>query len=199
MLLTYAENCVKPANDYFKEKFDNDLRSTVELFKTARYFSPSKVSELKPTSSDLNSLSIFPFLILRPSKVWSQSCLHAWLLQKMYHYRLTLVNGGSTTVQIYQCGQEPSEKWPLSNLCLQQQRESFHFSKIHSAGSKKNHLKTTYNYQWWCSTTTETNFIMSFFLMLHETSHHFYTTCIYLQNTVPSWEQLRNNGLSLKE
>ena len=55
--------------DCFKEKFDNDLRSTVELFKTARYFSPSKVSELKPTSSDLNSLSIFPFLILRPSKV----------------------------------------------------------------------------------------------------------------------------------
>ena len=26
MLLTYAENCVKPAYDYFKEKFDNDLR-----------------------------------------------------------------------------------------------------------------------------------------------------------------------------
>ena len=60
MLLTYAENCVKPAYDYFKEKFDNDLRSTVELFKTARYFSPSKVSELKPTSSDLSSLSAFP-------------------------------------------------------------------------------------------------------------------------------------------
>ena len=60
MLLKYAKNCVKPAYDYFKEKFDNDLRSTVELFKTARYFSPSKVSELKPTSSDLSSLSAFP-------------------------------------------------------------------------------------------------------------------------------------------
>ena len=33
---------------------------TLELFKTARYFSPSKVSELKPTSSDLSSLSVFP-------------------------------------------------------------------------------------------------------------------------------------------
>ena len=32
----------------------------MELFKTARYFSPSKVSELKPTSSDLSSLSAFP-------------------------------------------------------------------------------------------------------------------------------------------
>jgi hypothetical protein len=60
MLVQYAKNCVKPAYDYFKEKFDNDLRSTVKLFKTARYFSPSKVSELKPTSSDLSSLSAFP-------------------------------------------------------------------------------------------------------------------------------------------
>ena len=60
ILLTYAENCVKPAYDYFREKFDNELRSTVELFKTARYFSPSKVSELKPTTSDLSSLSAFP-------------------------------------------------------------------------------------------------------------------------------------------
>ena len=32
----------------------------MELFKTARYFSPSKVSELKPTSSDLSLLSAFP-------------------------------------------------------------------------------------------------------------------------------------------
>ena len=51
---------MKPAYECFKEKFDNNLRSTVELFKTARYFSPSKVSELKPTSSDLSSLSAFP-------------------------------------------------------------------------------------------------------------------------------------------
>ena len=43
---------MKPAYDYFKEKFDNDLQSTVELFKTGRYFSPSKVSELKPTDSE---------------------------------------------------------------------------------------------------------------------------------------------------
>lgn len=60
MLVNYAKNCVKPAYNYFKEKFDHDLQSTLELFKTARYFSPSKVSELKPTSSDLNSLSAFP-------------------------------------------------------------------------------------------------------------------------------------------
>ena len=51
---------MKPAYDYFKEKFDNDLRSTEELFKTSRYFSPSKVSKLKPPSSELSSLSAFP-------------------------------------------------------------------------------------------------------------------------------------------
>ena len=56
MLLKYAKNCVKPAYNYFKENFDNDLQSTVELFKTARYFSPSKVSELNV----LSSLSAFP-------------------------------------------------------------------------------------------------------------------------------------------
>ena len=60
MLLKYADNCVQPAYDYLKMKFDNDLRCTVELFKVARYFFPAKVSELKPTSSDLSALSVFP-------------------------------------------------------------------------------------------------------------------------------------------
>ena len=60
MLLKFQKNWVKPAYNYFKEKFNDDLWSTVELFKTARYFFPSKVSELKPTSSDLSSLSAFP-------------------------------------------------------------------------------------------------------------------------------------------
>ena len=33
-----------------------------------------------------------------------------WLLQKVEHRSLTHVNGGSTTVQTYQCGQDHSEK-----------------------------------------------------------------------------------------
>lgn len=45
-----------------KDKFNNDLSGAVQLFKVARYFSPTKVSELKPASSDLDSLSVFPFL-----------------------------------------------------------------------------------------------------------------------------------------
>ena len=30
MLLRYTKNCVKPAYDHFKEKFDNDQQSTVD-------------------------------------------------------------------------------------------------------------------------------------------------------------------------
>ena len=55
-----CKDCVKPACDNSKETFNYDLQSTVELFKTARCCSPFKVSELKPTSSELCSLSAFP-------------------------------------------------------------------------------------------------------------------------------------------
>ena len=47
---------------YFKKKFDNDLKSVVNAFKAARYFSPSKVDELKPTAEDIDTLHSFPFL-----------------------------------------------------------------------------------------------------------------------------------------
>ena len=109
MLITYTENCVKLFYDYFKEKFDNDQRRTVKLFKTARYFSSSKVSELNPTSSDLNSLSAFPCFDSEAIE-GMKSELPTWLLQKMYNHRLTPVNVGNTRVQIYQCRQERSEK-----------------------------------------------------------------------------------------
>ena len=62
ILVTYTENCVRPAYEYFKDKFDNDLSCALQLFKLARYFSPAKFSEIRPTSSDLDSLSVFPFL-----------------------------------------------------------------------------------------------------------------------------------------
>lgn len=89
------------------------------------------------------------------SKEWSQSCLHTWLLQKMYHHRLTPVNGGNTTVQIYQCGQERSEKLPLSNRRLQQQ--SVFASPKFVWQATRTILGRLYNCQWWCSTITETS------------------------------------------
>lgn len=61
-LLTYAENCVTPTYLYFQSKFDNELKPAVEAFKAARYVSPSKVNELKPDASDIDSMRIFPFL-----------------------------------------------------------------------------------------------------------------------------------------
>ena len=60
-LLAYADSCVKPAYDYFKSKFENDLGSVLLAFKAARFFSPSKISELQPTSLMINDLQVFPF------------------------------------------------------------------------------------------------------------------------------------------
>ena len=62
MLLNYAENCVKPAYNYFKQKFEVELKPIVEIFKYARFFDPAKIGELKPSSSDIDSLEVFPFL-----------------------------------------------------------------------------------------------------------------------------------------
>ena len=35
---------------------------TLIAFKSARYFSPTKVNELKPSATDLDTLSVFPFM-----------------------------------------------------------------------------------------------------------------------------------------
>ena len=61
-LMMYAENCVTPAYLYFQSKFDNELKPVVEAFKATQYMSPSKVNELKPDSSDIDSMRIFPLL-----------------------------------------------------------------------------------------------------------------------------------------
>ena len=61
-LLAYAKSCVIPAYAYFKTKFDNDLKSTLDAFKAACYFNPCKLAELKPTSADIDDLCCFPFL-----------------------------------------------------------------------------------------------------------------------------------------
>ena len=47
---------------YFQSKYDNDLKPVLLAFKAARYFSPSKVSELKPSSADIDWLCKFTFL-----------------------------------------------------------------------------------------------------------------------------------------
>ena len=39
-----------------------ELKPLVEIFKYARFFDPAKVGELKPSSSDIDNLKVFPFL-----------------------------------------------------------------------------------------------------------------------------------------
>ena len=61
-LVAYAKNCVEPAYNYFCSKADNDLKPVLDAFKAARYFSPSKFHELKPSAGDIDCLRAFPFL-----------------------------------------------------------------------------------------------------------------------------------------
>ena len=39
-----------------------ELKPLVEIFKYAWFFDPAKVGELKPSSSDIDNLKVFPFL-----------------------------------------------------------------------------------------------------------------------------------------
>ena len=61
--ITYAIGCVQPGLDYFQSKLGNDAQNPVAAFKAARLFSPSKVSEIKPTAVDIDDLQAFPFLV----------------------------------------------------------------------------------------------------------------------------------------
>ena len=61
-LTDYAKGCVQPAYQYFDLKFGTDLKDTLQAFKCARLFDPSKVTELQPSASDVDSLKIIPFL-----------------------------------------------------------------------------------------------------------------------------------------
>jgi hypothetical protein len=65
LLIRYAKNCVRPAYDYFQEKFDyssGDLKDLVLAFKAARFFSPVKMNEIQPTPVDIEALKAFPFI-----------------------------------------------------------------------------------------------------------------------------------------
>ena len=58
----YAKSCVKPGAQYFVDKFSQELSGSVAVFRAARFFSPHKVVELKPTAAEIDSLKAFPFL-----------------------------------------------------------------------------------------------------------------------------------------
>ena len=61
-LLDYAKVCVRPAYKYFHQKFDNDLKMAVSIFKYARFFDPGKICELKSSCADVDNLQVIPDL-----------------------------------------------------------------------------------------------------------------------------------------
>ncbi len=61
-LVDYAKACIQPGYDYFHLKFDSDLRTVVDAFKSARLFLPTKVNDLKLDASTDDSLRTFKFL-----------------------------------------------------------------------------------------------------------------------------------------
>ena len=65
-LVKYAKSCIEPAYAYFYSKFQSpasDLTKAVSAFKAARYFSPSRINELRPSTTDIDTLMMeFPFV-----------------------------------------------------------------------------------------------------------------------------------------
>ena len=60
--MNYGKDRVKPVVQYLKSKFSNELSTSLSIFKAARVFAPSKVKEMTPDISMVNSLSEIAFL-----------------------------------------------------------------------------------------------------------------------------------------
>ncbi len=59
--VAYAMSCVQPGIDYFQLKFGDDTKPPLSQFKAMRYLSPTRIQELQPIASDIDSLSAIPF------------------------------------------------------------------------------------------------------------------------------------------
>ena len=55
----YAMTCVQPGINYFHANLRDD--GIMKAFKTARLFSPHRVSEMRPSAGDIDTLKAFPF------------------------------------------------------------------------------------------------------------------------------------------
>ena len=61
-LLQYAFACVQPGLQYFLDRKGSSMEGPLACFKATRLFSPSKVHEIHPSASELDTLNSFPFL-----------------------------------------------------------------------------------------------------------------------------------------
>ena len=60
--IEYDKSCLKSGLDYFHDKFKNDLSTSVEAFKAAQLFVPSKMMEMQITAVEVDTFEAFPFL-----------------------------------------------------------------------------------------------------------------------------------------
>lgn len=58
----YASECIKPAVEYFKLKFETELQQVLSAFKSVRLFNPMKVNDMHPSAADVDILKSFEFL-----------------------------------------------------------------------------------------------------------------------------------------
>ena len=142
--MSYAKACVQPAYSYFKSKFNNDLRPTLLTFKTARYFSPSKVHELRPTANDLDSLQGFPFC--------DQEIIDSLKSElPLYSPAAEDVSDQVDTVEWWRVHESDLPKWSSAFKLivlhdLLPQNECFHCSQIVLQQSKSHRWKITSNF-----------------------------------------------------
>ena len=61
-MIRNGKEYAQPAIEYFKACLSGPLKIALSAFKAAQLFVPHKVTEMKPDSSDIDSLTSFPFL-----------------------------------------------------------------------------------------------------------------------------------------
>ena len=61
-LMEYAAACVQPGLQYFADCKANSMKGPSACFKSARLVSPTKIEEMKPSTSEVDTLVAFPFL-----------------------------------------------------------------------------------------------------------------------------------------
>ena len=92
-LIIYAKSCVEPGFQYFKEKFDGELRPVVSFFKGARLLSPEKMKDTLVDASTVDEFaSAFPSLSTQTAL--KQSCLAIKLLLMISILQLMHRTGG---------------------------------------------------------------------------------------------------------
>ena len=64
-MMVYAKSCVQPGLDYFQRQLGSSLKRSLEVFKCAGLFSPSKINLMRPDANALEqSLAAVPFLCI---------------------------------------------------------------------------------------------------------------------------------------